>query len=245
MLAPLTHLLFLNTAAQEQLEDIIGRGKALNSKALACMWTTLNRKEEEQQAATVKTWAKDLGWKTTSGQIITQQHDGCLEGRSTYLIAATERVIDKLPTQFHELNDGCHYLEQTLDVGDGAIKACFTYFTAMNEERKPSGTGAKVKTRIVVRYEGREKELQAFDATSIGPTLTGKKHAFGSNAFAIEATDGITTQKSQTNAEARTISSVRVRKPTSQKLARRRHGVEGNIRSISRNSPGAKPGNRH
>jgi uncharacterized membrane protein YccC len=31
----------------------------------------------------------------------------------------------------------------------------------------------------------------------IGPTLTGKKHAFGSNAFAIEATDGTTTQKAR------------------------------------------------
>ena len=36
-----------------------------------------------------------------------------------------------------------------------------------------------------------------FDISGIGPTLVNKRHAFGTNAFAIEATDGITSRKAR------------------------------------------------
>jgi hypothetical protein len=197
IVVPLTHQLFRTTAIQERFEEAVVQGKARNSKAMICIWTTPNRKEEERQTAIVQEWAEDIGWKTTTGQLTNEQHDGYLEGRSTYLIAADERIIKKLPKQFHESNDGYHYLEQILDMGDGIIKDCFSYFTATKEDRKPSGTGARVKTQITVSHEGQEKNIDIFDRTSIGPTLVGKRHAFGTSAFAIEATDGITTQKAR------------------------------------------------
>jgi hypothetical protein len=138
IVVPLTHQLFRTTAIQERFEEAVVQGKALNSKAMICIWTTPNRTEEERQAAIVREWAEDIGWKTTIGQLKNEQHDGYLEGRSTYLIAADERIIKKLPKQFHESNDGYHYLEQILDIGDGIIKDCFSYFTATKEDRNPS-----------------------------------------------------------------------------------------------------------
>jgi hypothetical protein len=111
-------------------------------------------------------------------------------------------VIKRLPQQFNELKDRCHHLEQILEIGEGTINYCFSYFTETAEERKPSGIGAKVKTKITVSRKGREKEINVFNTTSIGPTLAGKQHAFGTNAFgtnalAIEATEGIATQKAR------------------------------------------------
>jgi hypothetical protein len=128
---------------------------------MMCLWTTPDQKEEEQQVAAAQEWAKDMGWKTTSGQIKNQQHDGYLEVRCTCLVAAKERVIKRLPQQFNESNDRHQHLEQILDIGDGMIKHCFSYFTEPTEDRnKPIGTGVKVKTRQQsVRKEEKKKSM--------------------------------------------------------------------------------------
>ena len=112
-----------------------------------------------------------------------------------YLIASDEQAIAKLPDRFNESNDRDTYLEQILDIRDGNFKDCFSYFTAENSDNlKPISTGAHIKARITVMQEGREKASNIFDASTISPSL-GKRNAPGANAFAIEATDGITTQK--------------------------------------------------
>ena len=125
------------------------------------------------------------------GQIKSEQHNG----RSTFLIVPEERVITKLPKQFNAWNDGFTYLEQILDIGDGIIQDCFSYFTATNDDWKPRGTRAQIKAPIIVTHEGREKEIDIFDNSSFGPSLVGKHHVFGINTFAIEVADGIMTQK--------------------------------------------------
>ena len=55
IIVPLRHQLFQSTGGPEQFEEIVVRAKALHSKALVCIcWTTLDQKEEEQQAEMVK-----------------------------------------------------------------------------------------------------------------------------------------------------------------------------------------------
>ena len=41
------------------------------------------------------------------------------------------------------------------------------------------------------------KEICIFDINRVGPALVSQRYCFGSNAFAIEATDGITSQKAR------------------------------------------------
>jgi hypothetical protein len=168
----------------------------LNSKAMTCIWMTPDQKEEEWQAATVQQWAKDIGWKTTSRRTKNAQHNGHVRGRSMSLFAAKERGIKRLPQHFSKLNDGHHCFERILDVGDGTIKDCISYFGVTTEDRKPSRAGAKVKTKTTVRHDkGRENEINVFDMASISPTLADKQRAFATNAFATETTDVITAKK--------------------------------------------------
>ena len=82
-------------------------------------------------------------------------------------------------------------------MGDGILKDCFSYFTAENNDnRKPRSTGAHIKARITVTHEGQKKAINVFDASTIGPSLVSKRHAFRTNAFAIKGTDRVTTQDS-------------------------------------------------
>jgi hypothetical protein len=144
VIVPLTHQLFQTQASKEQLHTVIKAGKALNIKALICPWTTMNRTEEERQASIISEWIEKMDGKTTTGQICNKEHEGYLEGRSTYLIAASRKINDRLPHKFEESNDG--YLEQILDNGDGIIDDCFTYFTARPEgDQKQPGKGAQAK----------------------------------------------------------------------------------------------------
>jgi hypothetical protein len=190
----LTQRLFNKETRQAQLQEVLTKGRELDCKAVICMWTTNDRKEEERQAEKVKEWTNDIGWKTVSGQLRNEEHDGYLEGCSTYLITAKARVINRLPRQYDESNDGYHYLEQILDVNNGTIEDCFTYFTAQTEERKQKGKGTKIKTKVNIQHKGQQKEIAVFDVASIGPAIVSGRHAMGSYAFAIEATDGITSQ---------------------------------------------------
>jgi hypothetical protein len=151
--APLVHSFFQSTKLQDRLKVAAPKGKTLNCKALTCLWTTVKKNTKEHQAVLMKARLNDVGWKTTSGKIRNEQHDGYIEDRSTYLIAANREIINRLPEQFAELNDGCHHLdEQTLDIGDGMFKDCFTSFATSNKDSKPSGTGASVKTKITVHH---------------------------------------------------------------------------------------------
>ena len=100
-----------------------------------------------------------------------EQHDGYLEGRSTFLIASNRRIINRFPTQFDESNDGYHYLEQILDLGDGIITDCFSFFTATEEESKPSGSGAKIKTKLNGQDGDETKEICIFEINRVGPAL--------------------------------------------------------------------------
>ncbi len=197
IVVPLTHSFFHSTELQDRLKETITKGKALNCKALICLWTTVDKSIEERQATDVTKWMDDIGWKTTTGQIRNEQHDGYLEGRSTYLIAANREIINRLPEQFKESNDGYHYLEQILDLGDGIFKDCFSYFTTIDEDSKPSGSGSSIKTRLDVHHGDQTKDINIFDITRVGPALVSQRHSFGNHAFAIEATDGITTQKAR------------------------------------------------
>jgi hypothetical protein len=100
--------LFLTTSAQARLLKVIKAGKALNCKALTCLWTTSDKKEEQTQADQARAWTHSAGWESTVGQITNKQQDGCLEGRSTCLITANKGIIDRLLEQFDKSNDGCH-----------------------------------------------------------------------------------------------------------------------------------------
>jgi hypothetical protein len=152
VLAPLAHRLFQSTEPQDQLKAVITKGKTLNCKTLTCLWKTMAKNAEERQAVPMKEWLNHIGgWKTMSGQIRNEQHDGCVEGRSACLIAANRESINKLPEQFAESNDWCHCLEQTPDVGDGTFKDCFTSFATSNNFSKPSGTGASIKMTLTVQ----------------------------------------------------------------------------------------------
>ena len=143
-------------------------------------------------------WINEIGWDTTTGQIRNEQHDGYIEGRSTYLIAASRQIVNRLPKDFNEsMNEGYNYLEQILDLGDGIINDCFSYFTAIDEDSKPSGSGASIKATLSVQHDSQTQDIDIFDITRVGPALTSQKHSFGDHAFAIEATDGITTQKAR------------------------------------------------
>jgi hypothetical protein len=168
---PLTHQLFLSSTSQEHLKQVINTGKALNSEALTCIWTTTDKKTEERQAATVKEWTEAIGWDTEVGQIRNAQHDRHPEGRSTFLIAADKRTIDKLSKEFEETDDGFHHLEQILDLADGNVKDSFSHFTATDEDREPSGNGSVMKTPAKIKHSDTMKDINAFDITNIGPAL--------------------------------------------------------------------------
>ena len=169
ILVPLTHHVTYCREAQERFQDLLIKGKALNAKALVCMWTTSNPDMEDRQMRLVREWTEDMGWATTSGQIRNDQHDGYLEGRSTYLIAADKRVIDRIPKQFDESNDGYHHLEQILDTADGIFEDCFSFFTVKQVDRKPSGHGAKIKMTVIVNKDGINKEIDVIDVSGINP----------------------------------------------------------------------------
>jgi hypothetical protein len=66
---PLTHGFFQSAEPQDQLKVTITKGKALNCKALPCLWTTVEKNAKEHQAALMKEWLSNIGWKTTPGQI--------------------------------------------------------------------------------------------------------------------------------------------------------------------------------
>lgn len=87
------------------------------------------------------------------------------------MIAANRQIIERLPNRFDELNDGCHCLEQILDQGDGIINNCVSDFTASNDDSKPSGTGANIKTKITAHQGTQTKDIDVFDITKVGPDL--------------------------------------------------------------------------
>jgi hypothetical protein len=128
---PITHQLFLTTSAQGRLRKVIESDEALNCKAAMCILTTSDQKEEQTQAGQLQAWTHSMGWESTVGQIKNKQHNGCLEGQSMCLITANKGIIDRLPEQFDQWNDGCHYPEQILDLGDRNFRDCFTYFAAI------------------------------------------------------------------------------------------------------------------
>ena len=142
------------------------------------MWTMVDKRKEEEQADQITEWMTELGWKATTGQMRNEQHDGHLEGRSALLIASNRRTINRFPTQFHESNDGHHCLEQILDLGDGIITDCFSFFTATEEESKPSGSGAKIKTKLTMQDGDETKEICIFDINRVGPALASQKILF-------------------------------------------------------------------
>jgi hypothetical protein len=104
--APLVHSFFQSTKLQDRLKVATPKGKTLNCKALTCLWTTVKKNTKEHQAVLMKARLNDVGWKTTSGKIRNEQHDGHIEDRSTCLIAANREIINRLPEQFAESNDG-------------------------------------------------------------------------------------------------------------------------------------------
>jgi hypothetical protein len=65
------------------------------------------------------------------------------------------------------------------------------------EDRKPSGEGAQVKTTLQTQDDNGTKNVNIFDITSVSPTSANKKNSFGTNAFAIEATDGVASQNAR------------------------------------------------
>ena len=84
-----------------------------------------------------------------------------------------------------------------MDLGDGIITDYFSLFTAIEKDSKPSGSGADIKTKLNIRDGNETKEICVFDINRVGPALVSQRYCFGSHAFAIEATDGITTQKAR------------------------------------------------
>jgi hypothetical protein len=191
IIAPSTHPFFKTTKQTDLLKQISQRDESPNSKAIACLWTATDKRKEEKQAKQTQTWITKMEWKTVTGKVRNQQPDGCLEGRSTCVIAANERITQRLPTNFDKSNDGCHCLEQILDPGDRNFKDCFSYFTKSKEDRKPSGEGAQIKTTLEVQHGDETKNINIFDINNIDPTLANEKNSFGTNAFPVEATDGI------------------------------------------------------
>jgi hypothetical protein len=139
-----------------------------------------------------------MQWKTATGQIKNKQHDGCLKGQSTCLIATKEEIIQKLPTNFDKSNDRHCCLEQTSDHGDRNSKDCFSCFTNLDKNRKPSSReGAQINTTLQIQHDDKIKNINIFDITSIGPTFANEKNSFGTNAFAVEATCGVASQKAR------------------------------------------------
>jgi hypothetical protein len=212
-------------------------GRHLNSKALICIWTTNNRQEEEHRADQIQKWMDDLGWKHTVGQIWNEQHDGYLEGQSTYLIAASSQIIDRLPTQFDESNDGFHYLEQILDIGDGDIRDCFSYFAAINDDRKPSGSGAKIKTTLQICHSNEIRNIDIFDVNYIGPSLVSRSNSFGTNTFVIEAIDGITSHKVRPIWQHELLTAYGFKKETVQQLTEKDTKWKDNFNRLVETAP--------
>ena len=75
------------------------------------------------------------------------------------------------------------------------INDCFSFFTAIDKDSNPSDSGANIKTKLTVHHGNETRYISIFDITRVGPALVSQRYCFGSHAFAIEATDGITTQK--------------------------------------------------
>ena len=97
---PPTQYFFLSTKKQDRFKVAITKGKALNSRALICLWTTVDKQTEECQTGQITEWITELGWKATTGHIGNEEHDGYLEARSTYLlIAANRSIVNRLPAE--------------------------------------------------------------------------------------------------------------------------------------------------
>jgi hypothetical protein len=199
---PLTHGFFRSIEPQDQLKVTITKGKALNCKALPCLWTTVEKNAKEHQAALMKEWLSNIGWKTTPGQIQNKQRDGCIEGRSACLIAANRETVNRLPEHFADSNDGCCCLEQILDVGDGTSKDCFTFFATCNADSKPtsnadskpSSMGASIESTLTAHHGNQKKDI-SFRCYESQPSIGEPAALFC--AFAVEVTCGITAQKAR------------------------------------------------
>jgi hypothetical protein len=102
----------------EMTQTAIDAENELQTISNICLWTTVDKQLQERQAEKMKGRMNNIGWKTASGQIRNKQHDGHLEGKSKCLIAANRQIVNRLPEQFAESNDGCHHFEQILDLGN-------------------------------------------------------------------------------------------------------------------------------
>ena len=191
---------------------------------------TVNKQTEERQVELITEWTVELGWKTTTGQIRNEEHDGYFEGRSTYFIAANRRTVKRLPEQLYESNDRYHYLEQILDLGDRIFSNCF--FTSIHGDSIPSGTGANIRTKLNLHHGTQTQDLKTFDATRVCPALVSQQHCFGAHAFTIEATKG------KTYMTTRIIESVQIRARTSDGTHRKGHSMREHLRLTQKISSG-------
>jgi hypothetical protein len=196
---------FTNTPPQTHvLTRAIQHGKQQGSKAAILIWTTTHRDTERQQAKDMAATLNDIGWDSHIGELRNEEHEGYLEGRSTYMIAGPSTTIQRIKdAKTSKANDSYSKLDDILDDSDGIFEDCFRYHENTTQDtRKPENThGARTKTTLHVQLRPNDptatQTVQIFNAEHPGPNLTGKRHAIGDKAFAIEATDGITRQKAR------------------------------------------------
>ena len=60
IIVPLTQSFFLSAEKRDIFKEAIIKGKAINSKALICLWTTVDKQIEERQAEQRTEWITEL-----------------------------------------------------------------------------------------------------------------------------------------------------------------------------------------
>jgi hypothetical protein len=141
--------------------------------------------------------------KTKIGSIQNEDHDGYLEANTTYLITAPEATIDQIGPKEFQPKETYNTLDDILDEGDGIFTDCFRWQQKTETEEattttSPKSRRAREATKLeIIDKAGITRTTSIFDTTRPGPNLADRKHAIGSKAFAIEAMDGITTQKAR------------------------------------------------
>jgi hypothetical protein len=187
-------------ATSSTLPEALKQAIALDTRAMIMLWPNSNSPQNRTQQDQLQTFAESINWKCKVGIINNEEHGGLITTASYYLLAAPTHIIDIIGEKRFETNDGPAGLAEVLDSNDGIFSDCFRW-QQKAQDAKDIPTGpfqSRARTFLHVHDgEGQPHTVPIFDRERPGPNLSIRTNCIGSKAFAIEATDGITSQKAR------------------------------------------------
>jgi hypothetical protein len=174
------------------IEQLLHHAKRTNTRAIIVAWT--NSKIAGADVTRVQTAAKQAKWGTYVRQIQNTKAGGHIEANTTFMIIASDGIIQHLEACRQTDDDDPSPMEDILEVNDGIFRDCNKYQSAMSDELKQQGTRyyAQIKGRININPQGaKDGNRNVYDITYPLPTLQHRTEIM------IEATNGVTHQKTR------------------------------------------------